>query len=152
MEKAERDSLKKSPNSRKTMVRNEEIQPTDISSDDNSSDDEDDNENSETDDAGVRSWTMDEAIAFLVRIRPRKVYCTGSGFGVLSNRMGNEIEKWFGGGPKPQSIKIEDLKTMEMVTTDWELVKGDEKFQYKLKKMQPEGVNKSRDKGKKETK
>ena len=105
-----------------------------MSSDNNSSNIEDDNENSETDNAGVQSWTTDEVIAFLTRLRPRKAYTSGFGFRVMSKSMGKEIEEWFGSKPKPQNLKIEDLTALKIVTTHWELVKDAEQFQYKLKR------------------
>ena len=52
----------------------------------------------------------------------------------MSKSMGKELEEWFGCKPKPHNLKIEDLKALKIVTTNWELVKDDERFQYKLKK------------------
>ena len=88
MEKTEKESLKKFRNMRKTMVKDNEIQRTDVSSNDTSSDSKVDNENTETDDAGVKSWTTDGVIAFLTRLRPRKVYVSESGFKVMSKTIG----------------------------------------------------------------
>ena len=50
----------------------------------------------------------------------------------MSNTIGKEVEEWFRGKPKAQDLKIEDLKALEIVTTNWELVKDDELFQYTL--------------------
>ena len=100
-----------------------------------SSGSDDDNESTETDDAGVKSWNTVDVISFLIRLQPRKLYASGSGFKVMSGTIGTEIEKWFRGKPKPQDLKIEDLKALEIVTTNWELVKDDdEQWYYTLNK------------------
>ena len=37
----------------------------------------------------------------------------------MSNTIGKEVEEeWFGGKPKAQDLKIEDLKALEIVTTN----------------------------------
>ena len=54
-------------------------------------------------------------------------------FKVMSDTIATDIEKWFRGKPKPQDLKIEDLKALEIVTTNLELVKGDdEQWHYTL--------------------
>ena len=109
MEKTEKESLKKFRTLCKTIVKDNEIQLTDMSSVGPSSDSEVDNENTDTDDAGVKSWTTEEVVTFLIRLQPRKVYVSGYGFKVMSNTIGNEVEEWFRGKPKPQDLKIKDL-------------------------------------------
>ena len=66
-----------------------------MSSIDTSSDSEVDNKNTETDDAGVKSWRTKEVVSFLVRLQPRKLYASASGFHVMSDAIATDIEKWF---------------------------------------------------------
>ena len=51
----------------------------------------------------------------------------------MSDTIATDIEEWFRGKPKPQDLKIEDLKALKIVTTNWELVKDDdEQWHYTL--------------------
>ena len=77
---------------------------------------------------------MDQVIAFLKGIRHRMVHTRPSGFRVMGTVMVKEVEEWFRGGPKPQDIRIEDLKTLKIITTEWELLKSDKMYEYKLKR------------------
>ena len=101
----------------------------------------------------MKSWNTVDVISFLIRLQPRKLYASGSGFKVMSGTIGTEIEKWFRGKPKPQDLKIEDLKALEIVTTNWELVKDDdEQWYYTLNKKATKRSQRKRRQIKKETK
>ena len=49
-------------------------------------------------------------------------------------KIGTEVEEWFRGKPKAQDLMIKDLKALEIVTANSELVKDDGQFQYALRK------------------
>ena len=68
----------------------------------------------------------------------------------MSNTIGKEVEEWFRGKPKAQDLKIENLKALEIVITNWELVKDDEQFQYTLRKINQKESTQAEAKAKRE--